>query len=114
MNLADHGDKLVIKVMGVDPDGVPNAVIVEYLRDNEPIEHPAFTGQAWAALRNGGFNLVHSWWKWRREESVQTEREENGSRKKEQADCQEKHEFQKTAQAVAEEEGGLKPPLIVI
>jgi hypothetical protein len=68
MNLADHGDKLVIKVVGCDPGGVPNAVIVEYFRDNQPIEHPAFTGQAWAALRKGGLNLVSSWWKRRRDE----------------------------------------------
>lgn len=64
MQLAKFGDKLEIEILGVDHNGIPDAIRIEYFRNGHRIKnHPAFTRTTWAALRKGAFELISQWWK---------------------------------------------------
>jgi len=63
MKCAQFGDRLEVVILGTDPDGIPDAVRIEYFRGGRRIRNcRAFTVKSWAALRSGALKLVSQWW----------------------------------------------------
>ena len=63
MELAKFDDTITIRVVGVDPSGIPNAVEVSYTRDGHKI-YPGLAAGWRASLRRDLFDVIWKWWWW--------------------------------------------------
>lgn len=63
MELAQIDDTITVRVVGIDPNGIPNAVEVEYVRNGQKI-YPGLAAGWWASLRRDLFDALWKWWWW--------------------------------------------------
>ena len=60
-DLAKTNDTITIRIVGINPNGIPNAIEVQYERDGEFLPMPV---NMWYSLRHDLFCALTKWWIW--------------------------------------------------